>query len=144
MAGSVYVSVTNECNADVTMLASRGPSFAWPPGTHFELLSREPTGKQVADAVLAACRDLDVSEGKELADGRAVVFAGLGEPLVGLTRLLDSLHHLKGRAEVASTRLNTNGLVAVSLLLALLFLLTLLTLLTLLILLGLHGALDRE
>lgn len=110
--GNIYVSLTNESNAELTMLAANGPGFEFPPGTGFEPLpdGKEPTGKEAAHAALQECQRLDEEEGK-VAGGREIVFAGLGEPLVRLPALLESLELLKNCPEVRALRLNTNGLV---------------------------------
>lgn len=114
--GRVYVALTNESNAGLTMLAANGPNFAFPPGTTFAALEREPTVMETATSVLRACRALNLAEaegGVENGEGKAreVVFAGLGEPLVRLPELIGVLSLLKGHALVQGTRLNTNGLV---------------------------------
>jgi len=108
----VYVALTNECNAELTMLAANGPAFTFPPGTSFEALpsGREPTGKEAAEHALQECGRLNEMEG-ERQGGREVVFAGLGEPLLRLPALLEALHVLKQQSEVCAIRLNTNGLV---------------------------------
>lgn len=110
--GNVYVSLTNESNAQLTMLAANGPGFTFPPGTGFEPLpiGQEPTGKEAAEQALEECRRLDKEEGVKTG-GREVVFAGLGEPLFRLPALLEALELLHGRHEVSGVRLNTNGLV---------------------------------
>eukprot|EP00928_Gymnodinium_smaydae_P064779 TRINITY_DN48040_c0_g1_i1.p1 TRINITY_DN48040_c0_g1~~TRINITY_DN48040_c0_g1_i1.p1 ORF type:complete len:248 (-),score=43.29 TRINITY_DN48040_c0_g1_i1:85-828(-) len=108
--GTVYVSLTNECNAGLTMLAANGPKFTFPPGTGFEPLpeGKEPSSDDVVAAVLAACETLDKVEG---AKAREVVFAGLGEPLLRLPVMLSVIHELGKRTKIINgTRLNTNGL----------------------------------
>eukprot|EP00929_Paragymnodinium_shiwhaense_P086614 TRINITY_DN47108_c0_g1_i1.p1 TRINITY_DN47108_c0_g1~~TRINITY_DN47108_c0_g1_i1.p1 ORF type:complete len:264 (-),score=40.14 TRINITY_DN47108_c0_g1_i1:204-995(-) len=113
--GVVYASLTNESSAGLTMLAANGPGFTFPPGTGFQPLpsDQEPTGAEAADAAVQACRRLDQEEGPRQ-DGREVVFAGLGEPLMRLPALLDALQQLKAQPRnlVRATRLNSNGLVA--------------------------------
>lgn len=118
MAGVVYVALTNDCNACLTMLEANGPGFEFPAGTDFQALpdGLEPSGQQAAQAALQACRDLD-KVGKAGADergGREVVFAGLGEPLMRRAALVAAIGSLVGRSEVRATRLNTNGLVPAS------------------------------
>eukprot|EP00747_Dinoflagellata_sp_TGD_P219607 gnl/TRDRNA2_/TRDRNA2_91706_c0_seq1.p1 gnl/TRDRNA2_/TRDRNA2_91706_c0~~gnl/TRDRNA2_/TRDRNA2_91706_c0_seq1.p1 ORF type:complete len:286 (+),score=35.16 gnl/TRDRNA2_/TRDRNA2_91706_c0_seq1:51-860(+) len=113
--GVVYVSLTNTCNAGLTMFAANGPGFTFPAGTNFEPLPDdfEPTGVQAAEAAIRECQRLDAEEGV-LEGGRHVVFAGLGEPLVRVEALLEALRVLKASPEVRDTRLNTNGLVPLS------------------------------
>lgn len=109
--GTVYVGLTNECNAELTMLAANGPSFTFPDGTGFSPLpeSVEPTSSEVVQAILSACSRLDEAEG---AAKRDVVFAGLGEPLLRLPVLLATMEALSKHGDVVrDTRLNTNGLV---------------------------------
>lgn len=94
------------------MLAANGPGFTFPPGTGFEALptGEEPTGHEAASKALQECHRLDKEEGAK-EGGREIVFAGLGEPLVRVPALLESLQDLHGRPEVSRIRLNTNGLV---------------------------------
>lgn len=114
--GTVYVALTNECTAELTMLAANGPSFTFPEGTGFQALpdNVEPTGEQAAQLALQVIKDLDSKEGAR-EDGREVVFAGLGEPLARSQELIKALHYLNDHsnrfARVKGTRLNTNGLV---------------------------------
>lgn len=113
--GVVYVSLTNECNAQLTMLVANGPGFTFPPGTDFAPLpdGYEPTGKEAADAALRACAELDRAD-PGAQGAREVVFAGLGEPLVRFPAMLEALGALVGHPAVSSTRINTNGLVPAS------------------------------
>jgi len=109
--GVVYASLTNESNAKLTMLAANGPGFTFPAGTGFEPLPEgvEPSGVEVAEASVDACRRLNDADG--VLTPREVVFAGLGEPLLRLPELLVAVKALAGLPEVRSVRLNTNGLV---------------------------------
>lgn len=114
--GTVYVALTNEATAELSMLAANGPSFTFPDGTGFQPLpdGREPTGEQAAQLALRVIGELDAEEGA-CDGGREVVFAGLGEPLARAPELIKALRHLDEHsgpgAEVKAARLNTNGLV---------------------------------
>lgn len=106
--GTVYVSLTNECTAELTTHAANGPSFSLPDGFKPLPDGTEPTGEQAGQLALKA-----ISKTKEKeAD---VVFEGKGEPLARVPELIAALKYLgrnsKRFQKVKSTTLNTNGLV---------------------------------
>lgn len=110
-AGVVYVSLTNRSNARLTMLEANGPGFEFPPGTGFAPLPQgyEPTAAKAAAAALGACDRLDEADGTSVV--REVVYAGLGEPLLRLQPLCETVEILAASDRVGSQRLNTNGLI---------------------------------
>jgi len=122
--GVVYVGLTNELNAGLSMLAANGPGFGFPPGTGFAPLPDgfAPTGAEAAAAALEACRQLNAQQQRE-PEPRAVVFAGLGEPLLRLPALCEALALLRDAREAepallaaGALRLNTNGMLPAELL----------------------------
>ena len=109
LRSSIYISLTNRCNA-ISLIESRGPSFAMPVSSGFNLLPAniEPTAQDVAAAVNAALDD----ERLLGASTREVCFAGAGEPLMK-RRVLEEAAQLisQQQGDALKIRLNTNGLV---------------------------------
>ena len=118
------------CNA-ATLFASRGPGFVMPPESGFRLapglngkepsaafktdaaLGVEPTSEELSAVVLSMCDAQEVSEqagGSEAHQAPSVCFAGLGEPLLRLDTLLDTVRRVKARRPGVSFRVSTNGL----------------------------------
>ena len=119
-----------QCNA-ATLFASRGPGFVMPPESGFRLapglkgkepsaafktdaaLGVEPTSEELAEVVLSMC---DAQEaGQQPAESEAhqapsVCFAGLGEPLLRLDTLCDTVRRVHARRPGVSFRVSTNGL----------------------------------
>jgi len=128
LSRSLYVALTNECAAGVSLVASRGPSFAMPTASGFVPLEREPTAAEVFEAVdyawaaadspapssggEAATR-LDTFAGRDPADAPfdEIVFAGLGDPLLQLDVLCDAAALIKGVSWSRQLRVGTRGLV---------------------------------
>jgi hypothetical protein len=111
-AGVVYVSLTNDSNCALTMLAANGPGFEFPPGTGFAPLPQgfEPTAAETVAATLVACDTLDAAAGGT-STPREIVYAGLGEPLMRLRPLCEVVATLAAASDrVGGQRLNTNGL----------------------------------
>jgi len=114
--GKVYVSLTNECPAELTMLAANGPGFAFPKGSGFQPLGAgvEPSGEQVANQALELIRELNMKDKTRFA-GREVVFAGMGEPLYRIPefrKAVQTLNKLSNKQQlVEHTNLDTFGLI---------------------------------
>lgn len=101
----------------MTLHATRGPSFVMPPDSGFRPgearnSGAEPTAEELAAVVLRMAEAQEAS-GENNEGGASVCFAGLGEPLLRQTTLLEVVHRvqssLAGRPGV-SFRVNTNGL----------------------------------
>lgn len=103
---SLYLALTNRCNS-ATLIETRGPGFALRESSGFTPLDEgfEPTAAEALAAVSAAYATA--------ADGfDAVVFAGVGEPLLRLRVLEEASRAISTAHAPPALRLNTNGLVA--------------------------------
>ena len=108
IGSSLYLALTNRANS-VTLAASRGPGFAMPRDSGFAPLSHEPSVAELSAAVDVALAPTGRS-GEAAVD--AVAFAGLGEPLLRLDVLEQTIAHVRSRWPHMRTRLVSNGLVS--------------------------------
>ena len=110
--GALYLALTNVSNS-TTLVANRGPSFVPPPG--FESLEDgaegEPSGSELAAIVQRFYEEgnADVSDMGDNDSG--VTFAGLGEPLLRLEVLLETVQLVKETNHGVPFRVISNGLV---------------------------------
>jgi len=107
--GPLYLALTNSCNS-ATLIATRGPGFSMPDG--FEPLpdgGEEPSAAQLAAVVVRAYEDIEII-GMGENDG-GITFAGLGEPLLRLETLLETVRLVKESNHGVPFRVVTNGLV---------------------------------
>ena len=110
--GALYLALTNVSNSK-TLLSIRGPSFVPPPD--FESLEDGTAGEPAAPELAAIVQRFyeegyaDVSDMGDNDSG--VTFAGLGEPLLRLEVLLDTVQLVKETNHGVPFRVVTNGLV---------------------------------
>ena len=105
--GALYLALTNRCNS-ATLIATRGPGFSMP--APFQPLpdGEEPSPAQLAAAVREAYKDTEII-GMGENDG-GVTFAGVGEPLLRLEALLETVALVKETNHGVPFRVVTNGL----------------------------------
>ena len=98
----MYLSVTNKSNA-LSILKTRGPGFVMPPSSGFALLSDpEPDAKELAAIVDATYERAEIVGMGENDPG--VTFAGLGEPLLRMETIVETIATVRERRFVASLR----------------------------------------
>jgi hypothetical protein len=101
---TLYLSVTNRSNA-ASILDTRGPGFRMPESSGFILLpddAPEPTSDELAAVVDACYADMDIVGMGENDPG--VTFAGLGEPLLRMETIVETIATVRERRFVASLR----------------------------------------
>lgn len=106
---SLYIALTNKCNAGTTLMSSRGPGFRMPESSGFAPLAAEPTAKECASIINEHYNShvniLGMGE-----NDAGVAFAGLGEPLLRLPVLLETVTAVKESRHGIPFRVVTNGL----------------------------------
>ena len=105
---TLYLSVTNRSNA-LSILKTRGPGFVMPPSSGFALLSDpEPDASELAAIVDATYERAEiVGMG---GNDPGVVFAGAGEPLLGLDVVVDTIAMVRESRHGVPFRVHSNGL----------------------------------
>ncbi len=91
---SLYINLTNRCSCNCYFCPRIGKGRGYVAG-HYLLLKKEPTIKEVLDAI------------KNEHDFNEVVFCGLGEPTIRLAEMLEIASKLKKAGHFV--RLDTNG-----------------------------------
>eukprot|EP00051_Salpingoeca_urceolata_P017252 m.233556 g.233556 ORF g.233556 m.233556 type:complete len:299 (-) comp18902_c1_seq8:2837-3733(-) len=108
LGGRLYLALTNKSNAR-RLIDTRGPGFAMPADSHFAPLDDpEPEPAELAAIVSAAYEDSEIGGMGESDTG--VTFAGLGEPLLRLDRLVETIALVKEHRHGVPFRVVTNGL----------------------------------
>ena len=70
----------------------------------------EPSSDELAEVVLSMCDLHEVEQQAADSEAPSVCFAGLGEPLLRLETLCDTIRHVHARRPGVSFRVSTNGL----------------------------------
>lgn len=111
---TLYVNLSNDMNA-TGLLELRGPSFTMPENSHFARLDEhtnadnEPSAQDYADMInMYYEEDVKVIGMGEQDSG--VVFAGCGEPLMRLEKMIAIVEMVKSRRHGVPFRIMTNGL----------------------------------
>jgi len=111
LRGGLYVSLTN-ASPSLSLLASRGPAFAMPADSGYCALpegeAAEPAAKEVAELVDEAYGDFEVVGMGE--NDLGVRFAGLGDPLLRIETLLETVRLVKERRHGVGFAVSTSGL----------------------------------
>lgn len=111
---TLYLAMTNRSNA-ATIVETRGPGFAMPPESFFvpypdppHSLSREPEAEELADVVDLFYEKLEIVGMGENDPG--VVFAGMGEPLLRMDQIRETIEQVHESRHGVPFRVSTNGL----------------------------------
>ena len=124
LSSTCYISLTNR-PLGLSLPCTRGPNFAMPPHSRFLPLppGYEPTAKEAGDAVVETWLATHDEPGGGDEEGETLknelVFGGLGEPLLRLDVLKDTITRIKesgvrprgGEEGDTEFRVITNGLV---------------------------------
>ena len=95
---SLYIAITNVSNT-TSLFESRGTGFSMNSFSPLPDLY-EPTAQEIEAAVVKQLNDTSYE---------SLVFAGLGEPTLKLSTLLEASRLLRGKYASMPLRLNTNG-----------------------------------
>ena len=107
---TLYLAMTNRSNA-ATIVETRGPGFAMPPESFFVPYSepyREPEAEELADVVDLFYEKLEIVGMGENDPG--VVFAGMGEPLLRMDQIRETIEQVHESRHGVPFRVSTNGL----------------------------------
>lgn len=113
--GAPYLALTDQSPTDVTLLASRGPKFLMPTDSGFVPLGEapEPSSEELAAVVLHLYQDEAGSSRGSMGEcDPGVAFAGLGDPLLRLEVLLDTVRLVAEAQNGVPFRVITTGLVS--------------------------------
>jgi TatD family-associated radical SAM protein len=120
---TLYLSMTNRSNA-ATIVETRGPSFKMPADSFFRpyrdpphILSKEPEAEELAEVVDMFYDKLEIVGMGENDPG--VVFAGMGEPLLRMEQIRETIEQVHEVRHGVPFRVSTNGLFPASVAVAL-------------------------